>query len=187
MGNLKKLRTMNKLLFKMLTAMMVTLIWNNSISAQKEQSIKDLDFLIGKWEVREDNEEKTWWEKSVRTAKYALMDNYIELESRTIDSNRRERITLWFINYNKKKEQFEMASMFSNWYKTQFDILTWDKENRVLTIRNDPDCENGFPERFGEIIFSEDFQSYEWRGENKYGDKAKPSIWKYTEIGKRIE
>jgi hypothetical protein len=171
---------------KSIVLLTITLFGFLSVHAQNEPGIKDLDFLIGKWEVREDNEEKGWWEKTVRTCEYALKDNYIRLESFTIDSNGREREILWFINYNKNNQQFEMVSMFSNWYKTQFDILVWDQENRKLTIRNKPDSEDEYHERFGEIVFSEDFLSYEWKGENKYGDRNKPSIWKYVEVGKKL-
>ncbi len=175
---------MKKVTFERIHLVLFLLALPTGLLAQ-EKGIKELDFLIGTWETREDNIETGWWEKSTRTAKYVLMENYIELEARTIDSNGRERITLWFLNYNKKSAQFEMASMFSNWYKTQVDILTWDKETRTLTIRNDPDCEKRYTERFGEIVFSEDFQSYEWKGENKYGDPKNPSSWKYIEKGIR--
>ncbi len=151
----------------------------------QEKGIKELDFLIGTWETREDNAETGWWETATREINYTLKDNYIELKANSIDSNGRERAYFWYINYNKKAKQFEMVSMFSNWHKTQFDILTWDEENRTLTIRNDPDCEKRYTERFGKIMFSEDFQSYEWKGENKYGDPNNPSSWKYLEKGVR--
>ena len=80
-----------------------------------------------------------------------------------------------------------MTSMFSNWHKVQLDILIWDRENRKLTVRNKPGGEDEFHERFGEIIFDENFDSYIWKGENKYGDPNNPSIWKYIEKGTRIK
>ena len=129
--------------------------------------------------------ESEWWETSIREISYTLKDNYIELKANSIDSDGREREYHWYINYNKKTKQFEMVSMFSNWYKTQFDILDWDSEKRTLTIRNKPDSESGFHERFGEMVFSEDFNEYTWVGENKYGDPNNPSIWRYIEKGQR--
>lgn len=149
------------------------------------QSIQDLDFLIGVWETREDNTETEWWETATREIRYTLKDNYIELKANSIDSNGREREYCWYINYNKQTKQFEMVSMFSNWHKTQFDILDWNSEKRKLTIRNKPDSESGFREGFGEIIFTKDFNEYTWKGENKYGDPNNPSIWKYIEKGFR--
>lgn len=175
MSNLKVERTV---------AFIIMLFLFKSLMAQ-EKGIKELDFLIGTWETREDNTEKDWWETSTREIKYTLKGNYIELKASSIDSNGNEREYYWYINYNKKSKQFEMISMFSNWYKTQFDILEWDREKRKLTIRNKPDSETEFHERFGEIIFSEDFSEYTWKGENKYGDPNNPSIWKYIEKGFR--
>ena len=160
---------------------LIILFLSKGIMAQ-EKGIKEFDFLIGTWETREDNVEEEWWETSTREIKYALKGNYIELKASSIDSNGREREYYWYINYNKKTAQFEMVSMFSNWHKTQFDILDWDSEKRKLTIRSNP---GNFPERFGEIIFSEDFNGYTWEGENKYGDPNNPSIWKYIEKGFR--
>ncbi len=164
---------------------MVLFLANSTIA--QEKGINELDFLIGIWETREDNVEKGWWETSTREIKYTLLGNYIELRASSIDSNGKKREYSWYINYNKKMEQFQMVSMFSNWYKTQLDILDWDKEQRKLTIRNKPLVEDEYHERFGEIIFSENFDEYTWNGENKYGDPEKPSIWKYVEKGTRIK
>ncbi len=159
----------------------------SKLTCAQERGIKELDFLIGKWETREDNIEKGWWETSTREVRYILKGNYIEFIAKSVDSNGREREYNWYINYNKKAKQFEMVSMFSNWYKTQLDVLVWDKEQRKLTIRNKPDSESEFHERYGEIVFNEDFDEYTWTGENKYGDSNNPSIWKYIEKGLRTE
>lgn len=150
------------------------------------QSIKDLDFLIGTWEVREDIEDKGWWEKAIRVGKYVLKGNFIELKANSIDSNGKEREYSWFINYNKKTKQFEMTSMFSNWYKVQSDILEWNAKKRTLTIRNKP-MGGEFHERLGKMIFDKNFKSYVWKGENKYGDPNKPGIWRYIEKGTRTK
>ena len=151
---------------------------------QPESSIKDLEFLIGTWDVREDNDEKTWWEEATRTVTYALDSTYIRLEAKAISSSGKKRTYQWLIHYNSKQQQFEMVSMFSNWHKIQLDILSWDQHTRTLTIVNKADYEE-FPERFGQLVFAEDYRSYEWKGENKYGDVDNPSIWRYVEKGKK--
>ena len=66
----------------------------------QENRIKELDFLVGVWETREDNAENGWWETSTREINYALKDNYIEVKAKSIDSNDREREYYWYINYN---------------------------------------------------------------------------------------
>jgi len=168
-------------------ALIIVLFSFSTSSIAQERGIKELDFLIGTWESREENVEKGWWETSTREIKYALKGNYIELKANSIDSNGKEREYSWYINYNEKEEQFEMVSMFSNWYKTQFDILVWDSKLRKLTIRNKPLVENEFHERFGEIVFNKNLDAYTWNGENKYGDANDPSIWKYVEKGVRVK
>lgn len=152
----------------------------------QEQSIKDLSFLIGKWEVREDNEEKGWWEKCTRVNTFTLDSTYIQIDASAITSGGNERTYRWYIHYNSKKLRFEMVSFFSNWHKAQFDVLSWDSTTRSLTIKGSGD-EEEYHERLGVMVFEEDFNSYTWTGENKYGDPENPSIWRYVEKGKRLD
>ena len=152
----------------------------------QDQSIRDLDFLIGTWEVREDNDKKTWWEKCIRNVSYTLDSTYIKLEANALSSSGKQRTYLWLIHYNNQAQQFEMVSMFSNWHKIQLDILTWEADTRTLTITNNTNYAE-FPERYGQLVFAEDLQSYQWRGENKYGDPNEPSIWRYLEVGKKVK
>ena len=169
-------------------AVLILLLINVLDVFSQEKSIKDLAFLIGTWEVREDNEEEKWWEQSTRTAHYTLDSTYIELESVAISSSGKERTYRWLIHYNSKAEQFEMVSMYSNWHKVQFDILTWDIGSRQLIIRNGVAANSDeYHERYGEIVFDENFNNYIWKGENKYGDRDDPGIWKYIEKGLRIK
>lgn len=168
----------------------LTLI-GSMISAQDTSSVSrihELDFLVGTWEVREDNKELTWWEESTRTGSYILDSTYIELRASAISSSGKKRTYTWLIHYNVKAQQFEMVSMFSNWHKIQFDILIWDRLNRKLTVKSGGDPgPYEYHERFGEILFNENLNEYTWKGENKYGDQDNPSVWRYTEIGSKVE
>ena len=150
----------------------------------QDSSISDLSFLIGTWEVREDNDERTWWEESTRTGRYILDSMYIELDAVAISSSGKKRTYRWLIHYNWEAGQFEMVSFFSNWPRVQFDVLNWDPLTRKLTIVNKPNPDL-YHERFGVLEFSADFNSYVWTGENKSGDPSKPNIWRYVEKGER--
>ncbi|MEQ6167090.1 hypothetical protein AAOE16_07840 [Ekhidna sp. MALMAid0563] len=166
---------------------LVTFGYSSIAQGPSSSSIQDLNFLIGTWEVREDNKEKSWWEESTRKICYTLDSAYIELRASANSSGGKSRTYLWLIHYNQKDQQFEMISMFSNWHKIQYDILSWDKSNRTLTIESGGDPgSNEYHERFGEIVFSEDFNTYTWKGRNKYGDENNPNIWEYVEKGSRI-
>ncbi|MCB0489437.1 MAG: hypothetical protein KDC99_13235 [Cyclobacteriaceae bacterium] len=173
--------------YTLLFMLMLMVLHTGDIFSQNI-NVRDLDFLIGKWEVREDNFEKNWWEKTTRIGKYVMDSSYIELESTAVSSDGKHRTYRWYIHYNSKDQRFEMLSMFGNWHKVQFDILSWDPDSRVLTMRSgsDPGVEE-YHERFGEISFDDKFSQYEWKGENKYGDPKNPGIWKYVEKGKRVE
>ncbi len=167
------------------TFVIITLLLSGSLTAQ--QNIHDLNFLIGEWKVREDIPDKDWWEETTRVGQYVMDSTYIMLESNALSSSGKERTYRWYIHYNSKTEQFEMVSMFGNWHKIQFDLLSWDPANRALTIENggDPGSEE-YHERLGEMVFEEGFDAYVWRGENKYGDPDDPGIWRYEEKGTRI-
>lgn len=166
---------------------LVLFFFSGNLLAQQEGNIKELSFLIGQWNVKEENEEKDWWEESVRTGRFILDSTYIELTSHATSSNGKRRTYKWYIHYNEKKDQFEMVSMFSNWHKVQFDVLTWESRERKIIIKSTihPDSEE-YHERYGEILFGDDFESYVWTGVNKYGDPKKPGVWEYTEKGRRI-
>ena len=79
------------------------------------QSIKDLDFLIGKWEVTETvypGTDKSWNEDGVRECQYYLKDAFIKCESLTIDSrNQKERAYAYIFNYDKKEGCFQVTSL----------------------------------------------------------------------------
>ena len=172
----------------LLVHLIATLLVSVMSGFSQEKSIQDLEFLTGTWKVREENKEKAWWEETTRTGQYVLDSTYIELVSRATSSSGKKRTYRWYIHHNAKTNQFEMVSMFSNWYKVQFDLLEWDAEKRILTIRNGGDPgDQGYHERLGEIVFDEEFTEYTWTGENKSGDPENPSIWKYMEKGTRIE
>jgi hypothetical protein len=178
---------MEKGLFKKAILIIALLLSAITVFSQ-QKSIKDLEFLVGEWEVREENNEKTWWEQSTRIGRYVMDSTYIELVSNATSSNGKKRTYRWYIHYNKKEERFEMVSMFSNWHKIQFDILHWDLEQRKLSISNGDELNtNEYHERYGELVFNENFSEYVWKGQNKYGNPDTPSIWKYVEKGTRIK
>ncbi len=81
------------------------------------QSIKDLDFLIGTWDIVETiypGTDKEYRELGVRTCSYYLDDSFIKCESTTIDQrNQRKRTYAYHINYDKKNNVFR-ATNFAN-------------------------------------------------------------------------
>ena len=81
------------------------------------QSIRDLDFLIGKWEVNETiypGTEKEYTESGVRTCEYYLDDSFIKCEASTVvNHSGKKRTYAYYINYDDKNECF-WATNFAN-------------------------------------------------------------------------
>jgi hypothetical protein len=174
----------NWLMFAIVIFLMLGLL-SSKMYAQPA-TIKDLYFLIGTWEAEEQNKEKNWSEKCTRVGTYVLDSTYIQLESVAVSSTGKKRGYRFLIHYNSAVHQFEMVSIYSNWPKMQHDILDWNTVKRALTIRSKPE-EGDYAERIGTMQFNEDFTTYKWAGINKSGDRMKPNIWEYQEIGKRIK
>jgi hypothetical protein len=149
----------------------------------QEKSIKDLDFLIGVWEV-EEHHPNGWWEKGTRTVSYILNDKYLKMETIAVSSEGKERAYQFLINYNKVNKQFEMVSIYSNWPMKLRDILEWDNSEKKLTVIGVASVDDNSV-RKGTLHFS-DNDNYIWTGRNISGDAVKRVI-DYTEKGKRIK
>ncbi len=100
------------------------------------QSIKDLDFLIGTWEVEEtilpgrDNE---YQEKGTRTCEYYLDGSFIKCEASTVITHTgKKRTYAYYINYDQKEDCF-WATNFANDFPLH-GLHQWflDQENQQL-------------------------------------------------------
>ncbi len=100
------------------------------------QSIEDLDFLIGTWEVEEtifpgrDNE---YQEKGTRTCAYYLNGSFIKCEASTVVTHTgKKRAYAYYINYDQKEDCF-WATNFANDFPLH-GLHQWflDKEHQQL-------------------------------------------------------
>lgn len=103
------------------------------------QSIKDLDFLIGRWKVTETlypGTEKQWQENGTRECEYYLDGQFIKCESSTVDSrNQKTRTYVYFMNYDKKCDCFRVTSLAHDFPLHGQHEWYLDRENkRVLAI-----------------------------------------------------
>lgn len=174
--------------FTLINLLIAISMWQWTTAYSQESTIQNLDFLIGTWEVREENADKSWWEETRRSAEYTLDSTYIELNSEAVSSSGKKRTYRWFIHFNTKDQQYEMISMFGNWHKVQYDILEWDQAQRTIIFRSGGDPGNDeYHDRYGEMVFNETFTEYVWTGINKSGDPTEPNIWEYEESGRRVD
>ncbi|WP_411030678.1 hypothetical protein [Spongiimicrobium sp. 3-5] len=84
-------------------------------SFANSQTIKDLDFLIGSWEVTETvfpGTEKEYEEKGTRNCEYYLNGSFIKCESSTVVSKSgKERKYVYLINYDEKEKWYWVTSL----------------------------------------------------------------------------
>lgn len=100
------------------------------------QSIKDLDFLIGTWQVEEtilpgrDNE---YQEKGTRTCEYYLDGSFIKCEASTVVSrNGKKRSYAYYINYDKEEDCFWATNFASDFPLHGLHQWFLDKENQQI-------------------------------------------------------
>ena len=83
----------------------------------KAQSVQDLDFLIGSWEVRETiypGTDKEYIESGERTCEYFL-ETFIKCQAKTVvEKSGRKREYAYFINYNDRGGYFAATNIASD-------------------------------------------------------------------------
>jgi len=154
----------------------LTLFATNCISlfAQeaKQPSIKDLDFLIGTWAIEFDlyNAKKPEvgiesTEKGTQTCFYELPTNgepmYITCNGEVTDENGRTRTFRESIRYSVFTNSFERTGLFSHWPSISQEMLSYQSDERKMTIQGTLGYNRGRIERFyDEYFFNENFTEY---------------------------
>ena len=104
------------------------------------QSIKDLDFLIGSWEIVETifpGTDREYQEKGTRTCSYVFNGSFIKCESSTtISKNNKTRVYAYFINYDKKEDCYWATSFASDFPKHGLHKWFLDRENQQIIAIN---------------------------------------------------
>lgn len=135
------------------------------IKPVQSQSIKDLDFLIGAWEITETiypGRPKEYQEKGTRTCSYYLDNSFIKCESKTtVSSSGKVRTYAYYINYDKKEECFRATNFANDFPKHgQFKWYLDEPNKQIIAIT---------PKNVIETVF--------FRGTISYGEKDK-LVWK---------
>ena len=105
----------------------------------QSQSIQDLDFLIGEWDLTETiypGEPKEYQETGTRTCSYYLDGSFIKCESETtVSTSGKKRTYAYHINYDAREKCFR-ATNFANDFPLQGQFVWYlDEENkRIIAI-----------------------------------------------------
>ncbi|MCE7995557.1 MAG: hypothetical protein HEP71_26500 [Roseivirga sp.] len=153
------------------------------------QSIRDLDFLIGTWQVEETlypGTDKEYKEKGMRTCEYYLGDSFIKCEAETtVSKTGKNRMYVYLINYNKWGEYYQ-AINFSNDYPAyshqQWYLDADKKEIRIVMPQN------AKRDRFfrSKISFRDPDRMI-WEGWQSRFDEIKDWFYVFRDVGERVK
>lgn len=99
------------------------------------QSIKDLDFLVGKWEVREivfAGTDKEYIETGSRECAYYMDGSWIKCETMG-KRHGRDRSYTFLINYHPAEEYFQFLSLSSDY--PDLGVSAWEIDTDAQIIR----------------------------------------------------
>ena len=153
------------------------------------QSIKDLDFLIGEWEVKETlypGTDREWTENGKRVCGYFLKDQFIKCESLTVDSrNQRERAYAYIFNYDEKEQCFQVTSIAHDFPRHGQHKWFIDKDNSIIQAISPV---NVIGDRFfrGTIDFS-DPNKVVWNGWSSTFNQDKEWKQVFNDVTTRVE
>ena len=151
--------------------------------AQEEPTptIQDLHRLIGTWKFEDSATENAGYEYSetgTRVCEYAIDDQYIRCESHG-KTDTKERTYVFYWNYNKEDERFEMISLFGNYSrKIQYHVAVSDDGKRIdMTSGPNPEEEER-EQSWATVIFHDDGTAI-WESRSNSGDDL-PNHWPVT-------
>ncbi len=101
------------------------------------QSIRDLDFLVGRWEVSEivfAGTDREYTETGSRECSYYLDGSYIKCETQGIRKGRNRSYT-FLINYESEKEYFRLLSLSSDYPDVGMSAWEIDSEAQIIKGR----------------------------------------------------
>ncbi len=185
---------------KTISIMLFILIHNVSIAQEKKLSIKELDFLIGTWEITFDIYDThqpengiLFSEKGTQKCFYDLYQNdeprFITCKGEVVREDGRKRTFQESIRYGNFSGTYERTGIFSNWPATSKELLFYHEDERKFEIRGELDVKDHMLELYEDIYqFSEDYSRFEQRNVANFTDMP---ITEYnitlTGTGKKIK
>ncbi len=160
-----------------------------STNASFSQSIKDLDFLIGTWEIVETiypGTEREYQEKGTRTCAYYLNGSFIKCESETtVQKNGKKRYYSYVINYDKREDCF-WATNFAHDFPLHGQFKWFlDKENqRIIAITPKNVIEDRF---FRATISYRDKNKLVWNGWASVFKNDKEWVHIFNDVTTKLE
>ncbi len=105
-------------------------------AAPTEPSIKLLDWMIGQWSYADQQVKGDYTDTGSRHCRYTLREQYILCESVGVTNSGKERTYLFYLNYNKRNQRFEMTALFSDYPGKNLYIMEISQGGHVIDLIN---------------------------------------------------
>ena len=156
------------------------------LNTAQSQGIKNLDFLIGTWDVSEviyPGSENEYIEAGTRTCGYDVDGTYIKCVTKA-KSKYGERSLFMFFNYHKEYNKYIVTTLFSNLsFQGKYE---WYLDSAKQTIQSISPLGRNEDEFYrGDISFSED--QLIWKGYRTSFRKDRSWELRYVETSNRIK
>ncbi len=133
-----------------------------------EPSIKMLDWMIGEWSYADRQVKGEYTDQGTRHCRYTLKEQYIVCESVGVTNAGKERVYLFYLNYNKRHARFEMVALFSDYQSKNLYVMEVSKGGYVIDLKNHEWNQQGL-KQLSDAQISYDGQGV-WEWQIRYGE-----------------
>ena len=144
-----------------------------------KKSTRDLAKILGEWSFEDASADGSgsYRETGTRSCAYTLEETYIRCESRGRSAKGKDRIYLFYFNYNAADRRYEMHALHSSWSQTQRFTLSIEADGSWRLLRPAAPNADGGASRsnWGTVRFP-DANSMVWETRLNSSDEA-PDKW----------
>ena len=105
-------------------------------ASEKNQPIKKLSWLLGKWTFEDVQVNGKYWERGTRDCTLILDDQYIRCESKGVSNKGQARSYHFILGYNSMDKRYEMLGLTSSYPRQNLYIIEPSKDGHRLEISN---------------------------------------------------
>ncbi|MFN0120929.1 MAG: hypothetical protein ACKV2V_10535 [Blastocatellia bacterium] len=157
-------------------------------AALSPPGLRDLAWLTGRWEFedRAVTASDTYAEKGTRQCEWALDEQYIRCESRGV-INGRARTYVFYFNWNKLDNRFEMVALHGNYPRKTFFTIKVSEQGRRLDLLSEKTTRDGIASQSWGTIRYDGQDKLSWETRINRSDQP-PDSWNllYREESRRF-
>ncbi|MEQ9593419.1 MAG: hypothetical protein RLN86_12505 [Cyclobacteriaceae bacterium] len=151
-------------------------------AAERSTLLKELDFLIGTWDVtmewydtHKPGSERLFIETGQQTCAYDFYQDglpmFITCRGEVTSDRGRRRTIQESIRFGKFSGTYERTGLYSNWPATGKELLYFDSDNHKFVIYGELDVQDNMLERYEDIYkFDDNYSSFTRKNVANFSD-----------------